>query len=123
MWSRTLYPECLVLAATVAPAELIRVAASFGAPAGRNRSWISRNASFGASFAYTAVLALALAVALLDHFTPGYLRTWRVSPLWICAAVLIGCGAVGLEILAGVALQAFKQNRRFRLAVNVGSAS
>jgi len=87
------------------------------------------------------VLALALAVAVLDRFTPGYLtawRAWRTIPLWIPAAVVIGCCAVGLEILVGIAQQTIKQhaitqhaitqhaitrNRTFRLAVNIGSAS
>lgn len=119
MWSRTLYPECLVLAATVAPAELIRVTTSFN-ESKSNVSRVLRNPSYGISCAYVGVLGLALIVMISNHFTSDYLTTWRTNFLWLAVAVAVGCAVVSLEILIGAAPKVIRGNRQIHFSVNIG---
>jgi CAAX protease family protein len=119
MLSRTLYPECLVLAATVAPAELIRVATSFNK--GKSKiSHVLRNPSYAVSCAYVLTLGLALIVVISNHFTSGYLTAWRVSFLWLAIAIGVGCSLVGLEIVIGAAPKIMRGNHVMGFSVNAG---
>ncbi|WP_079423808.1 CPBP family intramembrane glutamic endopeptidase [Streptomyces katrae] len=115
MWSPTRSLELLVLAATVAPAELIRVATAFGpaAKAGADRVRAVRRGLVGVPAAYLVVTAAALAVAadggfLPDTLTggltgalPGALPGRLPGVLWLPAAALAGAALVGGEFAVG----------------------
>lgn len=104
MWSHTRSLECLVLAASIAPAELVRVSTMIDTRAGTGGAGAVR-AAVGVPVAYAAVCSLAIGVAATGGFTSWYLRSWPVDASWICAAVLAGCAVIGLEFLVGAAPQ------------------
>ncbi|GAA2803961.1 type II CAAX endopeptidase family protein [Kitasatospora sp. CM 4170] len=147
MWSHTRSLECLVLVATVAPAELVRVATAFGpaggggggsgsgssggrsgggsgsakggAGAGRGRAaWF---VLLGAPAAYLVVTGLALAVAASGGFTPDTLTRWRADALWLPAAAVVGAALVGAEFLTGAVPRLLQGTRGLRLAVHRSS--
>ncbi|MEW1634244.1 CPBP family glutamic-type intramembrane protease [Streptomyces sp. NPDC093801] len=101
MWSHTRSLELLVLAATVAPAELIRVATAFGPAAGADRARAARRGLLGAPAAYLLVTAAALAVAADGGFVPDTLTGWRTGALWLPAAAAAGAALVGAEFALG----------------------
>lgn len=107
MWSHTRSLELLVLVATVAPAELIRVATAFGpaAKAGGDRGRAARRGLVGVPAAYLLVTAVALAVAAGGGFVPetltGRLAGLRTGALWLPAAVVAGAALVGAEFALG----------------------
>ncbi|MFF4371590.1 type II CAAX prenyl endopeptidase Rce1 family protein [Streptomyces sp. NPDC001594] len=103
MWSPTRSLELLVLAATVAPAELIRVATAFGpaAKAGADRIRAARRGLAGVPAAYLVVTAAALAVAADGGFLPGALPGRAPGVLWLPAAAAVGAALVGAEFAVG----------------------
>ncbi|MBS2963475.1 CPBP family intramembrane metalloprotease [Actinocrinis puniceicyclus] len=122
MWSRTLCLECLVLAATIAPAELVRVATAFGMR-GHGAARAARTATYGVPAAYSAVCAAAIAVAATGGFSPGYLSSWSVGALWVVGAVVAGCAVVALEFGLGAAPYLLRGKRGLRLGVMLASGS
>ncbi|WP_441247890.1 CPBP family glutamic-type intramembrane protease [Kitasatospora sp. McL0602] len=116
MWSHTRYLECLTVAATIAPAELVRVATSF-ATSVATRGAAAARARLGVPAAYLAVGALALAVAAAGHFTPGYLTAWRADPRWLALAVAAGTALVAVEFAVGAVPKLLRGQRGLRLAV------
>lgn len=122
MWSRTLCLEGLVLAATIAPAELVRVATAFGTR-GRDAARAARNATIGVPAAYAAVCSVAIAVAVTGGFSPGYLSSWSVGALWAAGAVVAGCAVVALEFGLGAAPYLLWGKRGLRLGVMLASGS
>ena len=125
MWSHTRSLECLVLAATIAPAELVRVATAFDVR-GRNAARAARNTAMGVPAAYAAVCSLAIAVAVTGGFTPGYLRhlsSWSVGPLWAVSAIAAGCAVIALEFGLGAAPHLLRGKRGLRFGVMVAASS
>lgn len=128
MWSHTRYLECLVLAATIAPAELVRVATAFDVR-GRSAVRAARNAAVGVPTAYAAVCSVAVAVAVTGGFTPGYLSSWSVGSgwpaglLWAAGAVAAGCAVIALEFGLGAAPYLLRGKRGLRLGVMVSPGS
>ncbi|MFJ9643899.1 CPBP family intramembrane glutamic endopeptidase [Streptomyces sp. NPDC101206] len=125
MWSHTRSLELLVLVATVAPAELIRVATAFGpgAKAGADRGRAARLGLLGAPAAYLVVTALAVAVAADGGFVPDALTGWRTGALWLPAAVVVGAVLVGAEFAVGAAPRLLDGSGRPRLAVHRGGGA
>ncbi|MFD0275585.1 type II CAAX prenyl endopeptidase Rce1 family protein [Kitasatospora sp. NPDC127111] len=131
MWSHTRSLECLVLAATVAPAELVRVATAFGpggagSGPGEGRTGTGRGraawfALFGAPAAYLVVTGLALAVAASGGFAPDTLTGWRADAVWLPAAAVTGTALVGAEFLAGAVPRLPRGANGLRLAVHRSS--
>ncbi|MFF2198224.1 type II CAAX prenyl endopeptidase Rce1 family protein [Streptomyces sp. NPDC058157] len=103
MWSPTRSLELLVLAATVAPAELIRVTTAFGpaAKAGADRIRAARRGLVGVPAAYLVVTAAALAVAADGGFLPDALSGRPPAVLWLPAAAVAGAALVGAEFAVG----------------------
>ncbi|MFE5556586.1 type II CAAX prenyl endopeptidase Rce1 family protein [Streptomyces sp. NPDC056544] len=120
MWSHTRSLELLVLVATVAPAELIRVATAFrpAAKAGAERSRVARRGLLGAPAAYLLVTAVALAVAADGGFVPDALTNWRTGALWLSAALVVGAAVVGAEFALGALPRLLDGTGRPRLAVH-----
>ncbi|MFJ1704808.1 type II CAAX prenyl endopeptidase Rce1 family protein [Kitasatospora sp. NPDC088346] len=137
MWSHTRSLELLVLVATVAPAELIRVATAFGpaaragastgagvgpgAGAGADRGRAARWGTLGAPAAYLAVTALAVAVAADGGFVPDTLTGWRAGAPWLAAAVVVGVALVGAEFAVGAVPRLLDGTGLPRLAVHRGA--
>ncbi|MFE2726808.1 CPBP family intramembrane glutamic endopeptidase [Kitasatospora sp. NPDC059327] len=120
MWSHTRSLDVLLLVTTVAPAELVRVATSFG-PAGRGeRARTARTAGLGVPAAYLAVTGLAAALVLSAGTAPASLGRWAAGPLWVLAAVGAGCALVGLEFVVGAAPKVLRGARGLRLGVRRG---
>ncbi|MFD5413502.1 CPBP family glutamic-type intramembrane protease [Streptomyces nojiriensis] len=122
MWSHTRSLELLVLVATVAPAELIRVATAFGtaAKAGADRGRVARRGLLGAPAAYLLVTAVALAVAADGGFVPDALTGWRTGALWLPTAAMVGAAMVGAEFALGAVPRLLNGTGRPRLAVHRG---
>ncbi|MFE2143879.1 type II CAAX prenyl endopeptidase Rce1 family protein [Streptomyces sp. NPDC059456] len=125
MWSHTRSLELLVLAATVAPAELIRVATAFGpaAKAGADRGRAARRGLLGAPAAYLLVTAVALAVAAGGGFVPDTLTDWRTGAPWLPAAALVGATLVGAEFAVGAVPRLLDGTGRPRLSVHRGGGT
>lgn len=129
MWSHTRSLELLVLVATVAPAELIRVATAFGpaAKAGGDRGRVARRGLLGVPAAYLLVTAVALAVAAEDGFVPDAFSGWRTGALtgalWLPAAVVVGAALVGAEFVLGAVPRLLDGTGRPRLAVHRGGGA
>ncbi|MFJ3794210.1 type II CAAX prenyl endopeptidase Rce1 family protein [Kitasatospora sp. NPDC090091] len=139
MWSHTRSLECLVLVASVAPAELVRVATAFGSNgagggpgggpasakggsgAGGGRGRAAWFALLGAPAAYLVVTGLALAVAASGGFTPDTLTDWRADAFWLPAAALAGAALVGAEFLVGAVPRLLQGAHGLRLAVHRSS--
>lgn len=120
MWSHTRSLELLLLAATVAPAELIRVATAFGpaAKADADRGRAARRGLLGAPAAYLVVTAAALAVAADGGFLPDTVTGWRTGALWLPAAAVVGAVLVGAEFAVGAVPRLPAGTGRPRLAVH-----
>ncbi|MER8186879.1 CPBP family glutamic-type intramembrane protease [Kitasatospora sp. NPDC094015] len=123
MWSHTRSLELLVLVATVAPAELVRVATAFGpaARAGTDPGRAARRAQLGAPSAYLLVTALAVAVAADGGFVPDALTGRPAGAPWLLAAVGIGAALVGAEFALGAAPAVLAGRGLPRLAVHPGA--
>jgi membrane protease YdiL (CAAX protease family) len=129
MWSHTHSLEWLVIGATIAPAELVRVATSFrpgagvaaaGPSAGAERARAARLQILGVPSAYATACLLAVAVAAAGGFTSQYLTDWSVSWPWAPAAAAVGCAVVALELGVGAAPQVLRGVRRIRFGVDAG---
>ncbi|MFC5641947.1 type II CAAX prenyl endopeptidase Rce1 family protein [Kitasatospora cinereorecta] len=122
MWSHTRSLELLVLVATVAPAELVRVATAFGPAArpGADRGRAARLGLIGAHAAYLAVTALAVAVAADGGFAPAALTGWRAGAPWLAAAAVVGAVLVGAEFAVGAVPRLLDGTGRPRLSVHRG---
>ncbi|MEV7545892.1 CPBP family intramembrane glutamic endopeptidase [Streptomyces sp. NPDC089915] len=120
MWSHTRSLELLVLAATVAPAELIRVVTAFGpaAKAVADRGRAARLGLLGAPAAYLVVTAAALAVAAEGGFVPDTLTGRLPAALWLPAAAVAGAALVGAEFAVGAAPRLLAGTGLPRLAVH-----
>ncbi|MFF4582583.1 type II CAAX prenyl endopeptidase Rce1 family protein [Streptomyces sp. NPDC001373] len=125
MWSHTRSLELLVLAATVAPAELIRVATAFGpaAKAGADRERAARRGLLGAPAAYLVVTAAALAVAADGGFVPDTLTGRLPGALWLPAAAAAGAALVGAEFALGAVPRLLDGTGLPRLAVHRGGGA
>ncbi|MFJ7962460.1 CPBP family intramembrane glutamic endopeptidase [Streptomyces sp. NPDC096324] len=120
MWSHTRSLEGLVLVATVAPAGLVHVATAFrtGQAPARNRA---RTATVGVPAIYLIVTALAVAIAMSGHFTPGQLGAWRTGLPWIPVAVGSGVAMVGAEFALGAVPKVLRGVRGLRLSVQTAA--
>jgi membrane protease YdiL (CAAX protease family) len=107
-----------VLAATVAPAELVRVATSFDPRA--DRAVAARRARIGVPGSFAVVCALALGVAAAGGFAPRVLTSWTVTAPWLAAAVAVGCGSVALEYALVAAPAVARGARALRFGVATG---
>src|SRR5712691_5800231 len=101
MWSHTLYLEYLVLAGTIAPAELIRVATSFDVRPDTGSAKLLRNPNVGVPGAYVLVLLVAIAVVISARVQLSYLTSWKTGWLWLVIAAGVGVAVIGLEALTG----------------------
>ncbi|MGV9268187.1 CPBP family intramembrane glutamic endopeptidase [Kitasatospora sp. NPDC003701] len=120
MWSHTRSLDVLLLVTTVAPAELVRVATSFGPGGSGDRARIARSAGLGVPAAYLAVTGLGVALVLSTGGAPAYLDLRAAGPLWLLAAACAGCALVGLEFVVGAAPRVLRGTRGLRLAVQRG---
>ncbi|WP_432590362.1 CPBP family intramembrane glutamic endopeptidase [Streptomyces sp. HD1123-B1] len=120
MWSPTRSLEGLVLVATVAPAELVRIAGSFrtGPDHARNRE---RTATVGVPLAYLVVTGLAVAVVASGHLIPDRLGAWRTGPLWLLIALGAGVVLIGVEFALGAVPKLLRGERSLRLSVRGGA--
>jgi membrane protease YdiL (CAAX protease family) len=132
MWSHTRSLELLVLAASIAPAELVRVAGSFGsfgggaaamAADGSARTRRERAALIGVPAAYAGVCALAVGAVLAGGFTPGYLKNWPVAWWWLVAAAAAGCAAIMVEFGIAAAPSIARGVRGLRFGVMTGTSA
>jgi membrane protease YdiL (CAAX protease family) len=120
MWSRTPYLEYLVIAATIAPAELVRVVTSFDTAAAANRVRMARMARFGVPACYLLVTSIAIAVALMGRFLPGYLTEMQIDWRWLLFATAVGCLLVALELAVGALPAMIRGARRIQAGIATG---
>ncbi|WP_354644466.1 type II CAAX prenyl endopeptidase Rce1 family protein [Kitasatospora camelliae] len=123
MWSHTRSLELLVLVATVAPAELVRVATAFGPGAQADPRRSARWGLLGAPAAYLVVTALAVAVAADGGFTPDALTGWRTGAPWLAMAAAVGVALVGAEFAVGAVPRLLAGTGLPRLAVHRGGSA
>ncbi|MEU4089955.1 CPBP family intramembrane glutamic endopeptidase [Streptomyces aureus] len=104
--------------ATVAPAELVRIAGSFhSTPARDNRNRTRATAAVGVPAAYLVVTGLAVAVVASGHLTPDRLNARPAEPSWLLAAIGIGVALVAAEYTLGAVPQLVRGARSLRLSV------
>jgi membrane protease YdiL (CAAX protease family) len=132
MWSHTRSLELLVLAASIAPAELVRVAGSFGSVAGgamataadsSARARRERAALIGVPAAYAGVCALAVGAVVAGGFTPDYLKTWSVAWWWVVGAAAAGCCAIMVEFGVAAAPSIVRGVRGLRFGIMTGMSA
>ncbi|MCF3134681.1 CPBP family intramembrane glutamic endopeptidase [Streptomyces olivochromogenes] len=117
MWSHTRSLEGLMLVATVAPAELVRIAGSFGSSTGRDRSRARTTATVGVPAAYLVVTGLALAVVASGHLAPDRLIVRFTGLAWLVIAIGTGVGLVAAEFALGAVPKLLRGTRIVRLSV------
>jgi len=120
MWHLTPSLDILILASTVAPAELIRVMTSFGLGQA-NRLRLGQAAQGGVLVAYVGVTALALIALRPSRSALGIPQSPRGAALY-AAAIGVGVLAFGAEYLLG-SMPVLAMGRQPQLRVSLAGNS
>ncbi|SMF78978.1 CPBP family intramembrane glutamic endopeptidase [Streptomyces sp. Amel2xC10] len=123
MWSHTRSLEGLVLAATVAPAELVRLAGSFREAPAKHLGRARTTAAVGVPAAYLVVTGLAVAVVASGHLVPDRLNASFPGTVWLVVALGTGVALVAAEFGLGAVPELLRGTRTLRLSVQASAGA
>ena len=120
MWSPTRYLDALMLATSVAPAELVRVLTSFGIGAA-NRRRLQRISVIGVPVAYGAICVLVALCLALAGPRGAALPVAPSRGAWLALALGVGVALFYVELLLALIPARMRRQKTMRVRVNLGT--